>query len=238
MWRWGLVRAALEPLGDGEMVCVVDAYDVLPLVDATELEARYREAVGADGGRVLLGMENPLQEPPMPWASRVIFGNCLHHRTVNAGGFLGTVGCVRKFLDVLMRNAARWNHTDDQKVLNRSCRELHALIQVDESGDFFFHATCVPHFPGWILGSCPFGLHIVQDDDRPMNPLTGRPPAILHAPAGLSLDSVCRRLRLPLGRRRSRWQWMLGNFWREWVVSILVLVVLVGLVRTLVVGRK
>lgn len=225
VWRFDLLLAALADVPDDEVVGVVDAFDVVLLVPAAEMVARFRALV-PDGRRVVLSVNNPLRHWVADVYTAATFGTCpaWGGRVLNMGGLLGCAGPMRAFLRLVRQHAARHGLTDDQKALNGACAELgrRDLLRIDEQGDIFFHATCRDTM-AYARGVCDLGL---TADLR--NPLTGRRPAVLHAPGGVDLNPACRRLRLPRGRRHVRWRWYLGNFWREAVVVLLVLAALVG----------
>ena len=86
---------------------------------------------------------------------------------------------------------------------------------------------------GFLTGACLFGL-----DPDLRNPRTGRRPAVLHAPGGLNLNPVCQKLSLPLGRRRNRVRWYLGNFRAEVVAVLLLLLLLTVVLVTLTAAAK
>jgi hypothetical protein len=229
VWRLTLMLDALSTMNPDEVVCFTDAFDVIVLLPAVELEARYRAMV--NDGRVLLSVENPIGEPVAGFVGRKLFGVCIDNKTLNAGAYMGTVTGLRVFIRLIQTTAQREGMVDDQKVLNRMCQKLRTdnMVAIDTQGDIFFHATCENGVVGFVSGSCPFGL-----GDGLKNPWTGRPPAILHAPAGLSLRSVCRMLSLPEGRVRSRWMWFATNYWWEMGMGMLLVVVIFGTVTLLV----
>ena len=225
VWRMSLILDALETLNEDEIICFVDAYDVIILVPAIELRARYTALV--HDGRVLLAVENPLKEPLAYTLKRAVFGACVGGQTVNAGAYMGTVAMVRKFIVLILNRAQETSQPNDQKVLNSLCRTLvkDELIAVDTEGDVFFHAVCASNrVSGVVHGYCLFGLGANLE-----NPLTGRRPAMLHAPGGLSLDRVCRRLDLPEGHVRKRMTWIVQNYKIESVIfgGVLFIIVVV-----------
>jgi hypothetical protein len=224
VWRMSLMLDALKNLDREEIICFVDAYDVIMLVPAIELRQRY-DALVLDG-RVLLGVENPMKEPFMRAIKKGVFGTCVNGYTVNAGAYMGSVATVHTFIVHILNRAKETNEPNDQKVLNGGlCQMLveKKLIAIDERGDVFFHAVCATNvWSGLVRGECLFGLGVDLE-----NPLTGRRPAILHAPGGLNLDRVCQRLDLPKGRVRNRWRWIIDNYKIEFGICVLLFVVIV-----------
>jgi hypothetical protein len=215
--RLRLMRDYLRTLPDAELVCFVDAYDVVMLVDASELRDRYARL--APGGQVLLGTENPLRDPIANFVKTTVFGTCGGPTALNAGAYMGSVAYMRRFIAVV--HGADGDGADDQKALHAACARLtqEGLVIVDADGDVFFHATCIPAMPWkYFTGRCAFGL-----TPDLVNPRTGRRPAVLHAPGGLELGGVCALLGLPPGQRPRRVVWMLSNFWPELLLGVLVL---------------
>lgn len=221
VWRLALMMDAMATLDDTEVVCFTDAFDVIVLVPSAELEARYRSVV--NDGRVLLSVENPMGEPVADFVGRSLFSACINNKILNAGAYIGTVAGLRVFIRLIQTVARERGFTDDQKVLNRICRELRRdnVITIDTQGDIFFHAVCKNGVPGFVSGTCPFGLG--QDLQ---NPRTGRRPAVLHAPGGLSLNRICEKLGLPNGRVRNRWRWFATNFLWEMIIGAIVFIII------------
>ena len=96
VWRLGLMMDAMSNLREDDIVCFTDAYDVIMLVSAPELESRYRLLV--DNGGVLISVDNPTREVVVDPIMRAIFGNCVGDKVVNAGAYMGTVAGMRTFL--------------------------------------------------------------------------------------------------------------------------------------------
>ena len=226
VWRLALMMEAMSKLREEDMVCFTDAYDVIMLVPATELEARYRLLV--NNGGVLISVENPTGEAMVDTVGRALFGHCVKNKTVNAGAYMGTVSGMRTFLTFIQKVAHKRRERDDQKVINSMCPYLlRSMLTVDTQGDIFFHATCANGVVGFVSGTCPFGLNADL-----INPLTNRRPAVLHAPAGLNLDYVCEQLGLPKGIKRKRWTWFASNYGWEMKMGSAICVIIVVLIVT------
>jgi hypothetical protein len=235
VWRLTLILDALSVMRDEEVVCITDAYDVIMLIPAMELEARYRALVG-DEGKVLLSVENPLDHSMAGTIGLLMYGRCINNKTVSAGAYMGTVAKLRVFLMFIQEVAVTNKYTDDQKVLNRNCDVLHDanIITVDLQGDIFFHATCQNGVNGFMSGDCLFGLN-----NNLENPRTGRRPAILHAPGGLNLDPICQQLQLPPTRIRNRWRWFAHNYCKDWIVfGTIVLLIMTAIIMITHMSQK
>ena len=227
MWRLKETIAALQThadtMGDDDLVCVVDGYDVLMMEDADELQRRYVE-ITQGGKQVVFAVDNPLNEPLAGIFEWFVFGVCgPHKKNVNAGVCVGPVKQCHMLLSKMAAYGLRSGQSDDQIILNAVCADLLGtpqLLVVDTQGDLIFNATCRVPIPGLLVGKCHFGL-----SDGFRNPRTGRVPCILHAPGGLSLGNVCRDLNLPPGLRRKRWSWLYTNFKRQLLVSVGVVII-------------
>ena len=226
VWRLGLMMDAMSKLEEEDLVCFTDAYDVIMLVPATELEARYRLLV--NNGGVLISVDNPTREVIVDTVVGAIFGTCVDDKTVNAGAYMGTVAGLRTFLHLIQKVAANRGERDDQKVINSLCRYIvKDLLTVDTRGDIFFHTACKTGVVGFVSGTCPFGLN-----EDLVNPLTNRRPAVLHAPAGLNLDYVCEQLGLPKGIKRKRWTRFASDYgWHMAIGSVICVVLIIAMSR-------
>ena len=229
MWRLNETIAALQKhaatMGDDDVVCVVDGYDVLILADADELQRRY-VSLTENGKQVVFAVENPLNEPVSRMLQWVIFGACgTAKKPLNAGVYVGPAKKCHMILSKMAAHGLRTGQSDDQIIINTLCGDLLGtpdLLAVDLHGDLIFNATCRVPIPGIVVGNCDFGL-----GDGFRNPRTGRVPCILHAPGGLSMGYICRRLKLPPGIRRNRWLWLYTNFKRQIWTSLAVLMLLI-----------
>ena len=218
-----LMRDHLRGLPGDDLVCFVDAFDVVVLIDAADLAVRYARL--APAGQVVLAVENPLRQPIVGFVKDAVFGRC-GNAPLNIGAYMGPAAAVGRFLDIVRDDD---DATDDQKALQRACPRLRGVVVVDDLGDLFFHATCKDHnVTGYLSGGCPFGL---GRGPVLINPHTGRPPGVLHAPGGLSLNPVCDLLDLPRGQRPQRLRWIARNFWRELLASVLLLAAVLWLTR-------
>ena len=228
VWRLGLMMDAMSNLREDDIVCFTDAYDVIMLVSAPELESRYRLLV--DNGGVLISVDNPTREAVVDQIVGAIFGNCVGDKTVNAGAYMGTVAGLRTFLHLVQKVAHNRGEGDDQMVINSLCRHITKdLLTVDTRGDIFFHTACANGVVGFVSGTCPFGL-----DRNLVNPLTDRRPGVLHAPAGLNLDHVCEYLGLPMGKRRHRWKWFAYNYGWHMAIGITLCIILIALITVVI----
>lgn len=132
MWRMALVRRYVRSVDPSTVLCCIDAYDVVPLIDVHALAERYRALTVDVRGRaaatktpaptmnkpdgVVIGVENPLGHRSVQWIKRMVFGRCRGH-VLNAGGCMGPAATVQRLLEYI----ASGHRADDQKALNGAC---------------------------------------------------------------------------------------------------------------------
>lgn len=132
-WRAQLVAEYVDSLPDEEVVCVIDAYDVLMLRGLDELECAFRRFAMANGVGVVVGCEKP-DSAFLRVAQLAIFSTC-RGRPVNAGTYVGFVRDVRRMLRG-MHEAASGPADDDQVLMTRWCA-CDPRVHVDCRNRFF-----------------------------------------------------------------------------------------------------
>jgi len=156
--KWGgfmmkvrLMKDYLSTLERDEVVCFIDAYDVILLKPLDVLEQRFR-ATGADVAVSMMCQYS--------WWVQLItrfgFGLC-RRKPINAGTYVGFAGTL---LDMMVNmcdvNDCSDTELDDQILLTRYC-EAHADIYIDVRSDMFYVCmfsesfmpdSCILHAPG------------------------------------------------------------------------------------------
>jgi hypothetical protein len=186
-----LVRDFFASCAPDELVCFVDAYDVLLLRPLADLEAGFRRMVPA-GDRVVVAHD--YAQPPLgEVAGAVMFGKCRGVR-VNAGTYVGRAAVLVRMVDRMAAAAgAGWfRTTDDQVMMTRLCSSDPHAFHVDVRRELFL--TVANHWRNLDLEAA--GVAVV--DGRLRYAPTGTEPCVLHTPASTRLDAVLWRLGYPV----------------------------------------
>jgi hypothetical protein len=128
VWRLMLLREFLEGLDDEDIICFLDAYDVVLLRDPAELEAAFRSLSAATGCNIVFGCDKP-KPLALKAAARYMFGQC-QGKSVNAGSYVGYVWAVKDMLDSILAKTQD-PKDDDQVQVVRFCKESPDKIHVD-----------------------------------------------------------------------------------------------------------
>lgn len=190
-WRMRLVRDFFASCAPDELVCFVDAYDVLLLRPLADLEAGFRRLVPA-GDRVVVAHD--YAQPPLgEVAGAVMFGKCRGVR-VNAGTYVGRAAVLVRMVDRMAAAAgAGWfRTTDDQVMMTRLCSSDPHAFHVDVRRELFL--TVANHWRNLDMEAA--GVAVV--DGRLRYAPTGTEPCVLHTPASTRLDAVLWRLGYPV----------------------------------------
>ena len=133
------VRACVADRPPRALLLFVDAYDVLVLAPAAaDLRRRYDACRG--DRPVVVGVERSA-DPLSAWLKRYKFGGCAPGRILNSGVYMGPAAALADLLDRWLAVAAATGDNDDQRTLNRLCRDsdhddwFRRTVAVDDRGD-------------------------------------------------------------------------------------------------------
>lgn len=169
MMKYDLLGEYLRGMPDNEIVCVIDAYDVVLLEPLRKLEEVFKKT----GARIVVAEDCV---PNVPWAG-LIFGKC-KGLLINAGTYIGYAGELRKMVsDICKAHDCKDKKLDDQRILAGYCNS--GSVHVDKARELFFLMCYLNRDPK------VSGGRIVYN---------GVMPCILHAPANKNVDGLLRKL--------------------------------------------
>lgn len=133
-WRLSLVINYLEKQDPDEIVCFIDAYDVILLKSLEELEARFKRLNNTHKFDIIIGMEKHVYKS-LESGSERMFGKCNSY-IVNAGTY---VGFASKLLDVIkgIQSIDPNFQADDQVNLVKYCNKFPDKVYVDNENVLF-----------------------------------------------------------------------------------------------------
>lgn len=165
MMRFKLISKFLDNLHDNDIVCFIDAYDVILLRPFSELEEKFRKT----GSQVAVSADI--------WISRVYFGSC-KGETLNAGSYIGYVKTLKKIINTICNDYdCSDKKLDDQKILTEYCNKN--SIYIDKKCDMFYMLN---HFYN--------NYNIINHDLIYKN----ETPCILHGPGNINMDKILIKL--------------------------------------------
>lgn len=159
-WKIYLLVKYLKSVEPDEIVCFIDAYDVILLKPLQELEKRFIELHQKTGCKIVVGQDKALNAFHK-FIVKSIFGSC-NKSNINAGTYIG----YAKDLITLLKGAYQLDprfDSDDQVLLVKYCNIVPDAFYIDDESYCFFTYTnplqltghqlyeqdaCILHAPG------------------------------------------------------------------------------------------
>lgn len=159
-WKIYMLVKYLKSVSPDEIVCFIDAYDVILLKPLEELEKRFIELHQKTGCKIVIGQDKGLNAIHT-LGINYIFGSC-NKSNLNAGTY---IGYAKDLLTVLQGayNISPHFDSDDQVLLVKYCKIAPDSFYIDDASYCFFTYTnplgltghqlyeqdaCILHAPG------------------------------------------------------------------------------------------
>lgn len=121
LMRFRLMMEYLDTLDDDDIVCFIDAYDVVLLTPLDILENRFRSI----GAKIAVAVEKKSER-------EYFYGSC-QNKSINAGTYIGYVSSLKDMLkDICISHNCEDSKLDDQKILTSYCRKNNVYIDVNK----------------------------------------------------------------------------------------------------------
>lgn len=178
-WKFALVLDYLKRMPPSEVVCFIDAYDVVILEDALKIEVRFLDLCAEYKTKIIVGSENPSSGIVHLFA-RLFFGTC-KGTSPNSGTY---VGRAKDLLDMLekSRKVSKKDDADDQKIMTNVCSKFPGMMHIDSKNELFMTVVS----PLKEIRPKVVGERVVLDDETK--------PCVLHANGNTRIDGVLRDL--------------------------------------------
>jgi len=178
-WKIEMVLKYLDKIPGHELVCFVDAYDVVVTSNACEIMKRFWDMTREHNVHVIAGCENPLN-PVTKWLARQVFGVC-KEELLNSGTYIGQVMHLQEVLKS-MQKVSNDPSTNDQTIMTQVCSMNPHMIHVDKKNELFL-----------TLNASFSRVHIPVIHGEIVLP-SGSRPCILHANGNTRIDHTLRDL--------------------------------------------
>lgn len=183
-WRVKLMLDYLAPMDPNELVCFIDAYDVIVCASPEDMERAYRGLCKKHGADIVVGFEAPKYYHDALIAE-AMFGTCKKKR-INAGTYMGRVKDLTEMLHA-MQAEAKEDAADDQVILTQVCNKSPARFHIDTEHELFLTVQSM------ITGIDD--LVCKMDVDESLRLIyEGRRPCIVHANGDTNMDSLLEKL--------------------------------------------
>lgn len=204
MMKYKLLKEYLKNLPDDEIVCIIDAYDVILLEPLEKIERIFKNT----GARIAVAKECV----PVPFYIKYIYGTC-KSVSINAGTYIGYAGDLRNMVDeICTTHDCNDKKLDDQKILTAYCNKKQMFI--DKNRHLFFLLCTLNRIPDVFDGK------IIYKNIS---------PCILHAPANTNIDALLKKLGYNVNSIDHRYVNYLKNVVIHHLNSIAVIAVIITL---------
>ena len=134
-WRMNMVQDYINSIqDDNEVICFIDAYDVIVLRPLDEMEALFRLFSKTTGTDIIIGHEKHVSIF-IHILGKIIFGDC-DGVAINAGTYIGFKGAIKKMLDTAKSYDSSLD-SDDQVLITKYATNNINSIYIDTGSIFF-----------------------------------------------------------------------------------------------------
>ena len=135
--KYKLLQAYLSTaeILDDDLICFLDAYDVLPTKQLGAFEGKVREFLTAQSQVKLIVGYDKVDNPIHEFLCQEIFG-LVGARRLNSGQFIGTAKHIREMIAHIFQTTT--NFQTDQIELTKYANEFREAIHIDEAQNFFY----------------------------------------------------------------------------------------------------
>jgi hypothetical protein len=136
-WKFQLMNDYLAKLGDDEIVCFTDAYDVIVLEGPDEIERKFKAMVGNRKDQIVVSEDRSNHKGMLYlMTNKLCFHDCYGHY-INSGTYIGYAAGIRtlfsKMCSVFKCNA----DSNDQALLQQYCQKSPETYHVDKGSEIF-----------------------------------------------------------------------------------------------------
>jgi hypothetical protein len=139
-WKFDLMKNYLRSLNEDEVVCFVDAFDVVVLEDAPTIEGKFLELVGGDTNKILISKEqyshNGFENGILSYLQSFVFTKC-KSEYINSGTYIGTSSTLLRIFQGICDEFKCTPKADDQRLLQDYCVKHNDTFVIDNKCNMF-----------------------------------------------------------------------------------------------------
>ena len=132
-WRFKLMIEYLKSLDPEEIVCFIDAYDVILLRPLEEIVSFFNDIIRMTNKKIVMSQE-VIDPDYSDFFNKIYFGKC-KNSFICAGTYMGKASDILKVLTDAYKNQKDSN--DDQVILTEYCNEHPDVFYIDTDSLFF-----------------------------------------------------------------------------------------------------
>jgi hypothetical protein len=122
-------------ISDDDLICFLDAYDVLPTKQLSQFENKVRAFLAAQPDVKLIVGYDKVDNPIHEYLCQEIFG-LVDTKRLNSGQFIGTAKHIREMINHIFETTT--NFQTDQIELTKYANEFREAVHIDEAQTFFY----------------------------------------------------------------------------------------------------
>jgi len=228
VWRMDLIRKYYESLPPDEIVCFIDAYDVLILQDSSVIEKRFLDT----GARIVVAEDFNTDSYDEFIARIFMFGTCQDVR-VNAGTYIGYASDILWMLNTMcsLNGCTKDDKLDDQKMMTQLCSLVPYRFHIDTDRRIFL---CICYRDDMRLAG------ITVDNQRQLHYKGMIDPCILHGAGKANLDRLIARLGYDIPVKPTPPKVLWRGTGKQFIITALAMIgiILIGLIVYFIVQQS
>lgn len=208
-WRFNLMKEYLESLKTDEVVCFIDAFDVIVLEDPDTIEKKFNNMIKGDKTKIVASIEVQSDNEignifVNSWSS--FFSYKCNRHYMNAGTYIGYSSAIIHLFNDLCKEFECKSDADDQILLQKYCVNHSDIFLTDTNSNIFLVMSNV--------------IDVVSNNknfiDIKNNKLKYKEvyPSIFHSPAYSDIDDILDSLgydpTLFRARNENKWNYRFG----------------------------
>jgi len=139
-WKFDLMKTYLRTLKEDEVVCFVDAFDVVVLEDAPTIERKFLGLVDGDTNKILISKEqyshNGLENGIISYLQSFVFTKC-KSEYINSGTYIGISSTLLRIFEGICNEFNCSPNADDQRLLQDYCVKHNDVFVIDNKCNMF-----------------------------------------------------------------------------------------------------
>jgi len=135
-WKFELMKEYLQTVPPTELVCFIDAYDVILLKSPKDIEDTYRHLSRRYNKPIIVGTEK--HKRILIWLFGLyIFGTCQNNKLLNSGTYIGPAKDLLEVMEYIQTHITDDPASDDQQTLSKYCNLHPEKFHLDEDAELF-----------------------------------------------------------------------------------------------------
>ena len=190
VWRFELMREYLKGLDPNEIVCFVDAFDVVILQDPQTMEEKFLKYIKGDKNKILISREEyshkAVENSLLLFLQSLVFTKC-KNEYINAGTYMGVVSNLVILFQNMCDEFKCAADSDDQRMIQEYCKKHNSKFIIDTNCDVFLVINST-------LSPIKSGEYDIKFNNGKLSYKDNTYPSIVHANGYTNIDYLISEL--------------------------------------------